>query len=509
MAVFLLILSLGLLNAQNKTESPDTLSRWSAPTSDSFRFSKTSGNRSADDSLYAFNDSLRMKKYPWRAIAQNIGLNIAVWGFNHFAMKEGFAKISFRSISQNISHGFYWDNDGFATNLLAHPYSGGIYFNTARSNGISFWNSAIYSFGGSFIWEMIGENQPPSTNDLLSTTVGGIAMGEITHRVSSVILDDSQRGFERFIRELAGMVISPVRGFNWVITGDAWKVRNKYFKYHDFNKIPVKYSATLGYRFIADEHRFNKSSYLPYVEFNLIYGDPWKENNKPYDYFNLNVVLNMDGSQPVFGSVNLAAKLYGQLLEPKEGHKILLGLFQHYDYYDSKYLTRNSVNAPYKISETVALGIGALYQFPSVGNISIRQHSYLNAILLGGCLTDYYRIDQRTYNLGSGYSIKSKTNIDFGRYASFELILNDYHIFTSKGYNIETYKTIDPYFLNSQGDKGEAHFTLINPSVEFNLSSKLALNMALFYYLRYMNYIYYRNSFNYAFETRLGLRYNF
>ena len=57
------------------------------------------------------------------------------------------------------------------------------------------------------MWEVAAEVEPPAINDLIATTIGGIALGEMTHRLSSLVLDDSKRGFGRFTRELLGTLI--------------------------------------------------------------------------------------------------------------------------------------------------------------------------------------------------------------------------------------------------------------------------------------------------------------
>ena len=67
--------------------------------------------------------------------------------FDRFVLCEDFAKVNLSSIKENFKTGFVWDNDQFSTNLFAHPYHGGLYFNAARSNGLSFWESAPYALG--------------------------------------------------------------------------------------------------------------------------------------------------------------------------------------------------------------------------------------------------------------------------------------------------------------------------------------------------------------------------
>ena len=184
------------------------------------------------DSLYA----TAPPKRPWRAALETFGINAGVWAFDRYILQEDFAKINLHTIHQNIKTGFVWDNDQFSTNLFAHPYHGSLYFNTARSNGLNFWESAPYALGGSLMWEIVAEREPPAMNDLIATTVGGIALGEFTHRMSSLVLDDSKRGFPRFMSEFIGTLISPIRGLNRMITGDMWKVKHKNYKYHDYEK---------------------------------------------------------------------------------------------------------------------------------------------------------------------------------------------------------------------------------------------------------------------------------
>ncbi|MCD7927124.1 MAG: DUF3943 domain-containing protein [Bacteroides sp.] len=147
------------------------------------------------DSIYAFTDPRLQKKHPWRAAAETFGMNVGVWAFDRYVMNEDFANISIHTIRRNIKNGFVWDNDQFSTNLFAHPYHGNLYFNAARSNGLTFWESAPYAFAGSLMWEIAAEVEPPAINDLMATTIGGIALGEMTHRMSSLVLDDSKRGF--------------------------------------------------------------------------------------------------------------------------------------------------------------------------------------------------------------------------------------------------------------------------------------------------------------------------
>lgn len=97
------------------------------------------------------------------------GINMGVWAFDRYIRKADFAYINGRTIKDNLKHGFVWDNDAMGTNMFMHPYHGSLYFNSARSNGYNFWQSGLFAFGGSFMWEMFMENEYPSTNDIIAT----------------------------------------------------------------------------------------------------------------------------------------------------------------------------------------------------------------------------------------------------------------------------------------------------------------------------------------------------
>src|SRR5574344_2586416 len=217
------------------------------------------------DSIFAYQNPLTMKKRFFKAGVEAFGLNMAVQSFDRFVLNADYAKISLSSIRHNIKNGFVWDNDQFSTNLFAHPYHGGLYFNCARSNGLSFFESVPYSFCGSLMWETTCEREPPAINDLMATTMGGVCIGEVTHRLSDLILDDSKRGGARFWRELLAGVVCPIKALNRIISGDAWKVRHQYYKYHDYERIPVNVNISAGARYLADNNSFVRGEWDPYL----------------------------------------------------------------------------------------------------------------------------------------------------------------------------------------------------------------------------------------------------
>lgn len=463
------------------------------------------------DSIYTYSDPRMQKKHPWRAAAETFGVNVGVWAFDRYALNADFAKISIHSIRRNIKNGFVWDNDQFSTNLFAHPYHGNLYFNTARSNGLTFWESTPYAFAGSLMWEIAAEVEPPAINDLIATTIGGIALGEVTHRMSALVLDDSKRGFARFTREFLGTLICPMQGLNRMITGDMWKVKRSHYKYHNYERIPIKFSISAGDRYLADNNYLFRGEHNPYIEFRAIYGDPFdKVNDSPYDYFTATATLGLSPNQPLISKVNLLGKLWGIPLKTSTGMEMMFGIFQHFNYFDSEEVIDGSGRIPYKISEAASFGPGMIYKFPRMNSlVNLEQSVFLSAILLGGSLTDYYNVIDRNYNMGSGYSVKNRTLLDFGNYGTFALNLHYYQIFTWKGYEHKNLEEIDPLHLNAQGDKGNVMLAVINPIIELNLSRRFKANMEISYYYRNTHYSYHEDVDYKTFETRLGLTYHF
>lgn len=459
------------------------------------------------DSLYAPTPLKR----PWRAAVETFGINAGVWAFDRYILQEDFAKISLRTIRHNIKTGFVWDNDQFSTNLFAHPYHGSLYFNTARSNGLNFWESAPYAFGGSLMWEIAAEREPPAMNDLIATTIGGIALGEFTHRMSSLVLDDSKRGFPRFMSEFFGTLISPIRGLNRMITGDMWKVKHKQYKYHNYEKIPVQIEISSGNRYLASDAQLFKGEHNPYLKFSTIYGNPSdKENNQPYDYLTASITLGMSPNQPLISHVNLLGKLWSTPIRTTSKADITFGIYQHFNYFDSKEVKDGSDIIPFKLSEAASIGPGFICQFPNVlPKVNIEQDLFLSGILLGGGQTDYYNVIDRNYNLGSGYSAKSRTIIQLGRLASIDVNAQFYQIFTWKGYEGKDLQSTNPLYLNSQGDKGNTVFLVLNPSYKLSIAKHFKASLELAYYFRYSHYAYHPSVHTKTVETRLGISYQF
>lgn len=458
------------------------------------------------------SDSLSLwpyRKKPWLAAAEVTGINVFVHCFDRWALSSDFAQTTWKSIGHNFETGFVWDNDFFITNLFAHPYHGNLYYNSARSNGLTFWESAPYALGGSLMWELFGETEPPAINDIFATTVGGIAIGEVTHRLSDAVLNDGQTGFRRFLREAAATIIDPVKGLNRIFSGEAWRVDRNRPLHHDRQHFPIDFNIILGERYLADDGALFRGEHNPYLTFGLEYGDVMneEENNRPYDYFSAEINAGFSNNQPLINRLHLLGRLWSTPMYANKGLRVEFGIYQYFNYYDSKPVKDGSNLTPYRISEAAAAGPGFVIQMPQMGALDkLEQRVFLSGILLGGTKSDFFNVIERDYNMGSGYSIKTKNHIELHNFGRLVTNVNFFQIFTWKGYekkNLIGYLngTEDLHYLNVQGDRGDARLLVINPALEFDLGKNWGFSLNASYFHRRTHYKY-----RYDYDTNVFIK---
>ncbi|WP_289004401.1 DUF3943 domain-containing protein [uncultured Parabacteroides sp.] len=457
-------------------------------------------------------DSLDLSYYSKQrgiqAGATVFGINMGVWIFDRYIQKGNFAYINGHTIKENFRHGFIWDNDRMGTNMFLHPYHGSLYYNAARSNGYNYWISGLYAFGGSFMWEMFMECEYPSTNDIIATPIGGMALGEVFYRASDLILDDRKTGSARFGREFASFVVSPMRGLTRIINGDAWKRRLTSGRQFGVPDVSVDISVGIRALELKDDI-FDKGVGLA-SEINIEYGDRFDaENRKPYDYFSVKAALNVQASQPVLGQLNIIGRLAGKELIDNKKDYLSLGLYQHFDYYDSDTISDVSSKTPYKFCTPASFGGGLIYKNGRFKRWDIDAYGHLNAILLGGALSDYYRVDERNYNLASGYSTKVGFNFiykkdKFSASTTYEV----YHMFTWKGYPKDIdWNDFNPKTLNAQGDRSKAILHAVGLRLDVKLRKGWYLTGSFMNYSRHTDYKYFEEVFSHTSEGRLMLTY--
>lgn len=232
------------------------------------------------------------KRRPWVAVGEVLGINV-LYNLANLIIKPEEEKIYFRTYPKiwwnNISYGFEWDDNTFMVNQFGHPYQGNNYFNAGRANGLSFWESAPLAALGSLTWEYLGERHKPSLNDLVMTTMGGIALGEMFHRTAWLVRDTRLTGRARLTREILATAFDPVTGLNRFISGDADKVTEKPAEYIPTNLLA---SFDAGVLWQGENTSVAGASGDPFLQFNLGYGTVATGRSKqPFDAFLLDMRL--------------------------------------------------------------------------------------------------------------------------------------------------------------------------------------------------------------------------
>lgn len=237
-----------------------------------------------------------------------------------------------------------FDADPFNTNQFGHPYQGAIMYGLARSSGLSFWESLLYSNVGSFAWEMAGENQSPAINDQITTGNAGSLLGEALFRMSNLVL--GERGAKPgLVREAGAFLISPPNVVNRLAFGRRFSA--------DFPAVPP---ATFWRVRLGASRNTHVNDLLSTtgtslrdttaLDFSMAYGLPGKPGYsyaRPMDYFDFQISTLAD-SNDLVETVTVRGLLLGTKYEMGRDFRGIWGLYGSYDYF-SPYLFRVSSTA--------------------------------------------------------------------------------------------------------------------------------------------------------------------
>jgi hypothetical protein len=316
----------------------------------------------------------------WQAASGVAAVNGLTWFYNWRVQRWDWANVGTRSWWANLRDGFTWDDDVFGANQAAHPYHGSLYFNAARASGYDFWGSAPYVAAGSLSWELFTENVRPSLNDLITTTLGGIALGEVSYRMSSLL---SSRGTAAS-RQLAAFVLSPIARAQSLVHGSsrASSIEG-----------PESSSALLavGQRRGAGASPAGSTGNRPFVGFTFHYGSAFDEQvRRPYDAFEFRLHLSPD-DQVVLTHVSVSGLIARHHLSRASRNQLLLGLFQHYDYDD----------VPLAKASSQSLSGALLYRRPGA-RTQMDLGFHVEVAPLGTVSSDHNLVRRRDYDFGVG-----------------------------------------------------------------------------------------------------------
>ncbi len=101
-----------------------------------------------------------------------------------------------------------FDSNTFQFNWT-HSMAGALYYNYARANHFNKTGSFLFSLGASYFWEFVIEfREVVSINDMISTTVGGISIGESMFQLGRFFRSRKPTFLNKILRFLSNPVLS-------------------------------------------------------------------------------------------------------------------------------------------------------------------------------------------------------------------------------------------------------------------------------------------------------------
>jgi len=364
-------------------------------------------------------------------LGEALGINFAASAMNEYVRNANFNQISPRSWWRNIEEGFTYDDNEFATNQFIHPFNGSQYFNAARSNGLGFWSSYGVALVGALHWELAGETHPMSLNDLISTGIGGGAVGEAQYRFSSMMLDSEATGGRRFFREAGAFLVDPIRGFNRVVSGRAWEVRPNPTDRQDTNPAGQVNGLYVGWRRVGNDHSLTKDvEDYGVLEYYHQHGNLFEaERRSAFDYFTFDGQLNF-GDKTGLGLLMIRGNLHTARVGEADVPNHMLAVVQHFQYIN---------NDAYEFGGQ-SFGGSFFSRFRADRSFGIQSRFDLLATLLGAVNSDAASLadvpDQerlREYDYGPGGGGRAQVELQWKRRPFFSASYQLHFLYTVNG----------------------------------------------------------------------------
>lgn len=258
--------------------------------------------------------------------------NVLPFSVDYFIRRESFSFISWQSIADNLRlSSWEWDRDKFLNNQFSHPYHGSYYFNAFRSEGYSFWKSAQATLAGCLLWEIAGENEKPAINDLINTTLGGVAWGEMTHRLAMRFTHNWRTGRRKNALDVLGIAVDPMTGFSALFSK-----RRQLEQRGVFDTTTIRFELSAGSRQYnrAEDNERKETRGEWFSRMNLVYGAPNTLVKLPFAYFSVLLELGTSDST-VFNIARIRGNLTGWNLRQTSLRSHSLLLLLNYDYYNN------------------------------------------------------------------------------------------------------------------------------------------------------------------------------
>ncbi len=221
------------------------------------------------------------KKHWLTAVGGMLFFNLGLSSYNRWGLGSAWAQTGMDEWDHCWEREMKYDRDWYWTNFVLHPYQGSLYYMSARGSNLNFLESFAVTLLGSSMWEYMCETNAPSTNDMVYTSVGSFAVGEMLYRLS---LEADE------VSSLLGFAINPMR-----LWTQGWLRQKPLGTTGNIHELSVKFGVGTArtHTKIIDEPMFD-GVYEPneiYPVFGsamicVVYNDPYgHDSNSPYSQF--------------------------------------------------------------------------------------------------------------------------------------------------------------------------------------------------------------------------------
>jgi hypothetical protein len=391
----------------------------------------------------------------------NVFSNTVLYLWNRYIGQKSWAQISADSIRKNFAGPWEWDRDEFIVNQFGHPYQGSVYHAAARANKFNFYQAILFDAFGSASWELVFETNAPSVNDLISTTMGGAALGEMFHRLYLEIPNP------------LGVVVSPADGFNDLVTRRRPQYTNNLYRF----KLAIGAGYTYAKQSIEEEKdgdfiSLNKQSMVSSdIAGTIVYGNPFIQNSMvPYNHFEMALYANFGFPIPAWYNLSLLSDgyLFSFSVFDEGNRQASAGLSMHYDIFADRQIDffSQALDFTYKYQQRFASGT----------EMELKGHlgwTVFNADTF--YVHDEYSGMRRTENnYGTGANIKFIFAVQNPLWGTLEFKAFVYHVFN--------------VFQNENKDTGSDFCTFFSADYSFPLSRRTAIGIAFSSLLQHSRY---------------------